>query len=198
MFTNTASEVQDARNSSSTSYSSSNISSEIEQYIAGEKVSSSTETITMCKKFDLLGSAVLLVGRDFSATYALGKKVTIQKISLMNLSDLSGTLMLQGPLQSTGIVDLSMETFGTANNDMSVTFAAYGVTGATTLYMASPGGSTGIIPLHMRASTELDFPLFITAERRPSSGILTTYMSGPSGLTGAMNLMAEPHAAATK
>ena len=198
LFTNTASEVQDPRNSSSTSYSSSNISSEIEQYIAGEKVSSSTETITMCKKFDLLGSAVLLVGRDFSATYALGKKVTIQKISLMNLSDLSGTLMLQGPLQSTGIVDLSMETFGTANNDMSVTFAAYGVTGATTLYMASPGGSTGIIPLHMRASTELEFPLFITAERRPSSGILTAYMSGPSGLTGAMNLMAEPHAAATK
>ena len=182
IITNSKSSIEDPRYSSSVSYSSSNIQSEVSQYTSGEAITDTSETIHFVKKVSLKGKDVLLAGRDFSVTYGFGKITKIQKISLLNLTDLNGTLMIQGPLPSTSDLNLSFtRPSGNATGDMGITFAAYGVNSNTTLFTKAPIGATGDISLHLRAETSLKFPLSLQASYVSGTSFMNTYVAAPSG-----------------
>ena len=74
------------------------IESEIRQYIPEVNVINSvSHEIVSVQKATLTGKEKLLVTRDFTVNYGAGKVKRIQKISLLGLHDINGTLYISGP-----------------------------------------------------------------------------------------------------
>ena len=198
LITNGSSSINDAVYNESISFSSSELTSEIQSYISQEEaISSVAHDVVLARSIDMKGTEALLAVRDFVVDYGAGKTLEVQKISLFNLKDINGTLFIAGPLSSTATTTLVTKPIGAVSGDLGITFSAYGTGNITSLYMKTPEPASGSPTLHMRGPIFGSPTLFLDADMKPVSGIAPLTTFGPSGISTDASLLISAHRSST-
>ena len=198
LITNASSSINDAVYNESISFSSSELTSEIQSYISQEEaISSVAHDVVLARSIDMKGTEALLAVRDFVVDYGAGKTLEVQKISLFNLKDINGTLFIAGPLSSTATTTLVTKPIGAVSGDLGITFSAYGTGNITSLYMKTPEPASGAPTLHMRGPIFGSPTLFLDADMKPVSGIAPLATFGPSGISTDASLSISAHRSST-
>ena len=180
LITNTKSKIQDVVYSQDFEFSTEEIESEIQQYVPGTNaINSISHEIVSVQRATLTGKEKLLVARDFEVNYGAGRIKKIQKISLLGLRDINGTLYISGPGPVSDSLNLSMPTpSGGATGDLGITFGSIGTGVAMPLHLSNYIGS-GEAPLHMRGPLETSAPLYMSADFTPATSGASLVMEGP-------------------
>jgi hypothetical protein len=193
LITNTKSKIQDIVYSQDFEFSQEEIESEIQQYVSSvDLINSVSHEIVSVQRATFAGKEKLLVVRDFEVNYGAGKIKKIQKISLLNLHDLNGTLYISGPTPISDSINLSvLSPSGGATGDLGITFGPYGIRTATPLHLEVASASSGIIPLHMRVGEEAKTSLYLKSEYSDVSSDTSLILEGPVHSSGSSVLYAQ-------
>ena len=192
LITNTKSKIQDVVYSQDFEFSTEEIESEIQQYISGVNVINSvSHEIVSVQKATLAGEEKLLVVRDFEVDYGAGKVKKIQKISLLGLHDINGTLYISGPSPVSEPINLSvLSPSGGATGDLGITFGSIGTGVAMPLHLTNYIGS-GQAPLYMRGPLQSPTPLYMSADFTPTASESSLVTAGPLYSSNASELSIE-------
>jgi hypothetical protein len=192
LITNTKSKIQDVVYSQDFEFSTEEIESEIQQYISGVNVINSvSHEIVSVQKATLAGEEKLLVTRDFEVAYGAGKIKKIQKISLLGLHDINGTLYISGPSPVSEPINLSvLSPSGGSTGDLGITFGSYATGVMMPLHLTNYIGS-GAAPLHMRSPLSPPQPLYMSADRTPVASGASLVTAGPVYASNASDLSIE-------
>ena len=193
LITNTKSKIQDVVYSQDFEFPSEEIESEIQQYVPGGNVINSvSHEIVSVQKATLTGKEKLLVTRDFEVNYGAGKVKRIQKISLLGLHDINGTLYISGPTPvSDDPINLSiLSPSGGATGDLGITFGSYATGVAMPLHLTNYIGS-GQAPLYMRGPLQSPTPLYMSADFTPTASESSLVTAGPLYSSNASELSIE-------
>tara|TARA_R110000824_G_scaffold147539_5_gene317037 strand:- start:496 stop:7383 length:6888 start_codon:yes stop_codon:yes gene_type:complete len=194
LITNTESKIQDVVYSQDFEFSTEEIESEIQQYISGaDTINSVSHEIVSVQKATLSGKEKLLVTRDFEVNYGAGDIKKIQKISLLGLHDLNGTLYISGPTTSASDpINLSMLTpSGGSTGDLGITFGPYATGVMMPLHLEVPSASNGTAPLHMRGPINTRWPLYMSSEWTVAASGYSLVTEGPVHSSGTSDLSIE-------
>jgi hypothetical protein len=175
-------------------FSTEEIESEIQQYISGaDTINSVSHEIVSVQKATLSGKEKLLVTRDFEVNYGAGDIKKIQKISLLGLHDLNGTLYISGPTTSASDpINLSMLTpSGGSTGDLGITFGPYATGVMMPLHLEVPSASNGTAPLHMRGPINTRWPLYMSSEWTVAASGYSLVTEGPVHSSGTSDLSIE-------
>jgi hypothetical protein len=180
LITNTKSKIQDVVYSQDFEFSTEEIESEIKQYISGVNVINSvSHEIVSVQKATLTGKEKLLVTRNFEVNYGAGKVKKIQKISLLSLHDINGTLYISGPSPVSEPINLSvLSPSGGATGDLGITFGSIGTDDGMSLHLTNYIGS-GEAPLYMRGPLQRPHTLYMSADRTPVASGASLVTAGP-------------------
>lgn len=192
LITNTKSKIQDVVYSQDFEFSTEEIESEVQQYISGVNVINSvSHEIVSVQKATLAGEEKLLVTRDFEVAYGAGKVKKIQKISLLGLHDINGTLYISGPGPVSEPLNLSMPIpSGGATGDLGITFGSIGTGVVMPLHLTNYIGS-GAAPLHMRSELLVPPTLYMSADFTPATSGASLVTAGPIYASGTSDLNIE-------
>ena len=192
LITNTKSKIQDVVYSQDFEFSSEEIESEIRQYIPEVNVINSvSHEIVSVQKATLINEEKLLVTRDFEVNYGAGKIKKIQKISLLSLRDVNGTLYISGPSPVSEPINLSvLSPSGGATGDLGITFGSIGTGVAMPLHLTNYIGS-GQAPLYMRGPLQSPTPLYMSADFTPTASESSLVTAGPLYSSNASELSIE-------
>jgi hypothetical protein len=192
LITNTKSKIQDVVYSQDFEFSVEEIESEILQYISEVNVINSvSHEIVSVQKATLAGKEKLLVVRDFEVDYGAGKVKKIQKISLLSLHDINGTLYISGPSPVSDPINLSvLSPSGGATGDLGITFGSIGTGIAMPLHLTNYIGS-GEAPLYMRGPLQRPHTLYMSAELTPVASGASLVTAGPVYASNASDLSIE-------
>ena len=192
LITNTKSKIQDVVYSQDFEFSTEEIESEIQQYVPGINVINSvSHEIVSVQKATLIGEEKLLVTRDFEVNYGAGRIKKIQKISLLSLRDINGTLYISGPSPVSEPINLSvLSPSGGATGDLGITFGSIGTGVAMPLHLTNYIGS-GEAPLYMRGPLQSPTPLYMSADFTPAASGASLVTAGPIYASNASDLSIE-------
>jgi len=192
LITNTKSKIQDVVYSQDFEFSTEEIESEIQQYVPGINVINSvSHEIVSVQKATLIGEEKLLVTRDFEVNYGAGRIKKIQKISLLDLRDINGTLYISGPSPVSDSLNLSvLIPSGGATGDLGITFGSIGTGVAMPLHLTNYIGS-GEAPLYMRAPLQHPQTLYMSADFTPATSESSLVTAGPLYASNASDLSIE-------
>jgi hypothetical protein len=181
LITNTKSKIQDMVYSQDFEYSTEEIESEVRQYVPGDYIINSiSHEIVSVRKASLAGKERLLVVRDFEVNYGAGSVKEIQKISLLGLRDINGSLYISGPTPVADSINLSVPSpLGGATGDLGITFGSYATGVMVPLHLEVPSASSGTTPLHVRGPVNIKVPLHMNAEYKEVSLGSSLSTSGP-------------------
>ena len=181
LITNTKSKIQDMVYSQDFEYSTEEIESEVRQYVPGDYIINSiSHEIVSVRKASLAGKERLLVVRDFEVNYGAGSVKEIQKISLLGLRDINGSLYISGPPPVADSINLSVPSpLGGATGDLGITFGSYATGVMVPLHLEVPSASSGTTPLHVRGPVNIKVPLHMNAEYKEVSLGSSLSTSGP-------------------
>ena len=193
LITNTKSKIQDTVYSQDFEFSQEEIESEIQQYVSGvDLINSVFHEIVSVQRATFAGKEKLLVVRDFEVNYGAGDIKKIQKISLLNLHDLNGTLYISGPTPISDSISLNMlRPSGGSTGDLGITFGSIGTGVITPLHLEVASASSGIIPLHMRVGEEVKTSLYLKSEYSDVSSDTSLILEGPVHSSGSSVLYAQ-------
>ena len=192
LITNTKSKIQDVVYSQDFEFSTEEIESEIQQYVPGGNVINSvSHEIVSVQKATLTGKETLLVTRDFEVNYGAGKVKRIQKISLLSLHDINGTLYISGPSPVSEPINLSvLSPSGGSTGDLGITFGSIGTNDGISLHLTNYIGS-GEAPLYMRGPLQRPHTLYMSADRTPVASGASLVTAGPIYASNASDLSIE-------
>ena len=192
LITNTKSKIQDVVYSQDFEFSTEEIESEIQQYVPGvNAINSVSHEIVSVQRATLAGKEKLLVARDFEVNYGAGRVKKIQKISLLNLHDINGTLYISGPGPVSDSLNLSMPIpSGGATGDLGITFGSIGTGVAMPLHLTNYIGS-GEAPLYMRGPLQRPHTLYMSADFTPATSGASLVTEGPVYASGTSDLSIE-------
>jgi len=193
LITNTKTKIQDVVYSQDFEFSAEGVEAEIQQYVSdADVINSVSHEIVSVQESTLAGKEKLLVARDFEVNYGAGDIKKIQKISLLGLRDINGTLYISGPTPVSDSINLSiLSPSGGATGDLGITFGSYATGVMVPLHLEVPSASSGITPLHMRGPIEMKVPLYMSSEWTGASLESSLVTEGPVYSSGTSDLSIE-------